>query len=254
MEGKQPPPTLEEHMEEGRSYKTTSRLQTLSLELYCLRDKLKDPSARQYLDRGVLRRVPIVRINIRSIFDYYAYSGRTEVLEWIEERPMLDMHICSFFYHCYGILDNAAWCLGHEKKFHKLGDNRAIGFYKEPYQKWLKDCHPKLLQVLEDQKGTYKDMENIRHAIAHRKPICVPHAITDEQKKEQVELLLEAEKHQIGSEEREELTNRAYVLGVFTPVLYVDGDELPEYSLRSYPLELAEHTICILEAFKIELG
>lgn len=111
-----PAPTLKEREEEMRSYHIMDAFNALGIELSILANSLMIKEAREYLLYGITRRLPIIQMNFRTIFDI-AYAGRSEILELLDESSLMNMHLHSFFYHCYGALDNAAWCLAYEKTF-----------------------------------------------------------------------------------------------------------------------------------------
>jgi hypothetical protein len=250
-----PAPTFEEIQEGVSFYKVKRRINNLRIEFES--SDIQSEKARDYFQYGVMRRLPIISINLCAIFDI-AYSGRTSPLDLLGESSCLSMHLHSFFYHCYGALDNAAWSFAYEKRFILETDDwrskkSNIGFWKKDYSAWLKKDHTALWNVISSQQEANKRMKDIRDAIAHRIPLYVPSFITQEQREEQTQLYQKAAQAEPLSEEYFSVREQADTMGFFKPLFFVEGDLYPQYHVRIAPLETATFILSILEAVNDKL-
>jgi hypothetical protein len=253
-----PTPTLKEFDEERRSYHITNTFNSLGIDLSILAESLLIKEAREYLLYGVARRLPIIQMNFRTIFDI-AYASRLEILELLEESTLMNMHLHSFFYHCYGALDNAAWCLAYEKNFLAPGADwtkkkHKISFQKEEYSKWLKQTLPVLWSSLKKAEQQHQALTGIRDAIAHRIPLYVPSAITPEQVQDQTRLYAEANQCEKFCDEYFTLREKAQNMGFFVPIFHIEGDLNSPYQLRECVIETSDYLLQILAAVSAELA
>lgn len=252
---RRPTPTPEEIQEECRLFETKRLIDNLRIEFDS--SYIQSEKARAYFQYGVMRRLPIIRINLCAIFDI-AYSGRISPLDLLGESSCLSMHLHSFFYHCYGALDNAAWAFAYEKGFIMEADDwrskkSKIGFWKKEYSAWLKKDHTALCDVISGHQEANKRMKDIRDAIAHRIPLYVPTFITHTQHEEQTRLYQKANQAESNSDEYFSLREQADNMGFFNPLFYVEGDPYPQYHVRTTSLEIAEYALTILETVKDKL-
>jgi len=250
-----PTPTPDEIQEECHLFEVKRLIDNLRIEFDP--SYLQSEKAQGYFQHGVMRRLPIIRLNLCAIFDI-AFSGRIKPLDLLGENACLSMHLHSFFYHCYGALDNAAWSFAYEKGFILETDDwrskkSNIGFWKMDYSAWLKKDHATLWDVIFCQQEANKRMTDIRDAIAHRIPLYAPSFITHTQHEEQTRLYQQANQAEPNSDEYFALREQANNMGSFKPLFYVEGDLHPQYNVRTYSLETAEYVATILDAVKKSL-
>jgi hypothetical protein len=253
-----PTPTLKEAEEEAHSYRITNTFNALGIELSILADTLRVKEAREYLLYGVNRRLPILRMNLRTVFDI-AYAGRSEIMELLEEARLMDMHLHSFFYHCYGALDSAAWCIAYERGFLEPGADwtkkkNKIGFLKTDYSKWLEQTIPSFWISLNNVEQQHQALAVIRDAIAHRIPLYVPSAITPEQALEQTRLYDAANQCDEFCDEYFSLREKASNIGAFVPLFHIEGDPNSPYQLKTCLLKTSDYLLQLLTAVKYELA
>ncbi len=216
------PTSKEEKEEEALYHQMTNEIQLLSRKLVLLMERLQSKDARDFLAYGVMRRLSIIRLNLKTIFQI-AYCGRREMLGMEEEANHLDMHIHSFFYHCYGALDNAAWCIAHEKEFPLRNNKFKVSLFGKEFSSFVKKSHASLHQVLRAQEKLYRRIKGIRDAIAHRKPLYVPPGVINEKET------------------------------IFEPVFCVEGDPIAFFPIKESSLMTAEYLLAIINALRREL-
>jgi len=89
-----PTPTPEETQEECRFYKVKRRIDNLRITFES--SGIQSGKVRDYFQYGVMRRLPIISINLCAIFDI-AFSRRLKPLDLLGENACLSMHLHSFF-------------------------------------------------------------------------------------------------------------------------------------------------------------
>ena len=140
---------------------------------------LKEEKAKEYLLHGVLRRLGVIERCAENIYSIFPIERET-LLSW-EELKDVDINLHAFFVNIFGLLDNLAWVLIHEKRL-KI-DKKNVGLYMNKTQECFEEKFRNYLNSDRMKKWHNEYLKNYRDALSHRIPLYVPpKALTSEQK------------------------------------------------------------------------
>lgn len=148
--------------------------------------KFKNMSAWEYANRGFVRRITILKRCILNIFDICPPERTQKLSE--DELDNLDINLHSFIFNTYGCLDNLAWIWvkensiknnkGEELEAKQVGLSNQYKYVRDTFSKdfsnYLNGCEP-----------WFHQLENFRHALAHRIPLFVIPIVFNKQEAEE---------------------------------------------------------------------
>ena len=149
-----------------------SRYSDLTIELWKLHNSLKTDKAKEYLSHGVMRRMGIMMRSIENVFTIFPIE-RIKLLSMDELRDV-DINLHAFCINIFGLLDNLAWVLIHEKQPAAKIDKMSVGLYKEKTQEYLTEEFRRYLNSERMKKWYAEYLTNYRDALSHRIPLYVP--------------------------------------------------------------------------------
>ncbi len=162
-----------------------SRYADLLAQILNLSEKLKEEKAKEYLSYGVGRRLRLVTRCIENIFSIFPVE-RNNLLCW-EELFDVEINLHAFLVNIFGLLDNLAWVLIHEKKV-KI-DRRKVGLFKEETKENFPSKFRQYLDSDTMEKWHNHYLTNYRDALAHRIPLYIPpQLLSTEQKKQYLQI------------------------------------------------------------------
>ncbi len=177
----------QENIQKIKSELNTLRLRYLNLlsKIFGLSEKLKEEKAKEYLHHGVGRRLEVIERCIENIFSIFPIE-REKLLRH-EELIDVAINLHAFFVNIFGLLDNLAWVLIHEKRLAGTIDKKKIGLFKKEtkekfpskFRQYL-DSGP--IKIWHDQY-----LINYRDALSHRIPLYVPPQTLNTEQKKKVE-------------------------------------------------------------------
>ena len=164
----------------------------LILKLSCLRSKLTNEKACEYLVQGVGRRLNILTKCLQNIFRIFPVE-KTDLLPR-DDLTDLDINLHAFFVNISGIFDNLGWVFVYENDLFgnpKEGkiNRHGVGLFNEKTQTHLM---PELNTYLNsDRMQTWytEYSKNFRDALAHRIPLYVPPSALNKEDKDKYMLL-----------------------------------------------------------------
>lgn len=149
-----------------------SRYSDLTIKLWKLHNSLKTDKAKEYLSHGVMRRMGIMMRSIENVFTIFPIE-RINLLSMDELRDV-DINLHAFCINIFGLLDNLAWVLIHEKQPAAKIDKMSVGLYKEKTQEYLTEEFRRYLNSERMKKWYAEYLTNYRDALSHRIPLYVP--------------------------------------------------------------------------------
>ena len=150
----------------------TSRHVDIIDKLGTLHNSLKTSEARGYLSYGVMRRTSVIVRSIKNVFAIFPID-RIELLS-MDELHDIDINMHAFYVNIFGLLDNLAWVLIHEKKLTTKIDKKAVGLYAKKTQKHLTENFRSYLNTDTMIKWHNEYLKNYRDALSHRIPLYLP--------------------------------------------------------------------------------
>ena len=142
----------------------------------------KNDRAKEFVRHGLCRRLSLMTRCIQKVFEVLPPDS--------QEVPDADLnhdvtvHLQAFVFNAYGCLDNLAHIWVLEKNVKKENGDPlpqfwvGLGSKNEAVLKSLPDSFTKYLSEIRDW---YENLENFRHALAHRIPLYIPPGyLTDE--------------------------------------------------------------------------
>jgi hypothetical protein len=129
---------------------------------------LVQPKAIEYMTQGVGRRLKLACRCISNIYRIFP-PDRTELLK-DDELSDICINLHAFYLNVFGLLDNLAWVLNHERQ---LSLNKMnVGLYDKRMRQHLSSGFDAHLQSL--SKWYDELLKHYRDALAHRIPLYVP--------------------------------------------------------------------------------
>lgn len=162
-----------------------SRYPDLLIKLWKLYNKLKTEKAKEYLTHGVMRRLGIMMRSIENVFSIFPIE-RDTLLSMNELRDV-DINLHAFFVNIFGLSDNLAWVLIHEKQSAAKIDKKRIGLYMNKTQEYLTVEFRSYLNSDRMKKWYGEYLKNYRDALSHRIPLYVPPKALNPEQAAQVE-------------------------------------------------------------------
>lgn len=140
------------------------------------------PEAREFLLEGAGRRLRIMRRCVENIFCLYPLTQNVPLDEDTCAEICINLH--AFYVNIFGVFDNLAWVLIHERGLAEQIDPRDVGlFYSKTQQKLSKEFNSYLRSEI-ISNWFHGHLKQYRHALAHRIPLYIPpYGITPEGKK-----------------------------------------------------------------------
>ncbi len=133
---------------------------------------LKDAKAKEYLLHGVARRLGVIERCVENI--YSIFPLRREKLLNRNELKDVEINLHAFFINIFGLLDNIAWVVMHEKNGAKAIGRRSVGLYRIETQEYLGDSFKQYLNLERMKKWHDEYLKDYRDALSHRIPLYVP--------------------------------------------------------------------------------
>lgn len=150
---------------------TNARYDKTLLRIAAVAAVLTQEKAKQYLMEGVGRRHRIIHRCINSIFSIFPPKRRLNLTH--EEVTDISLHLHAFFVNQFGLLDNLAWVLKHERQWLESDlQRRDIGLFGTKIQKFLNEEFSTYLGTRKNWHNSY--LKDFRDACSHRIPPYVP--------------------------------------------------------------------------------
>lgn len=141
---------------------------------------LKEKRAKEYLLHGVGRRLRIINRCLKNISSIFP-PEREDLLN-SDELADVNINLHAFFINIYGVLDNLAWVVIHEKKLASQVNKRDVGLFSKKMKGHYSTEFQKYLDSDLMKKWADQHLINYRDALAHRIPLYVPpKSLTTEQ-------------------------------------------------------------------------
>ena len=170
-----------------------SRFLELLNRIYEVHDNLKNEKAKEYLLNGVGRRLRVLERCVENI--YSIFPLQREKLLNRNELNDIDINLHAFFINIFGLLDNMAWVVMHEKNGAKPIDKLDVGLYRKETKKYLGDDFKQYLNSKTMKKWHNEHLKDCRDALSHRIPLYVPPKNLKLDQREQ-EVAIELRKHE----------------------------------------------------------
>jgi hypothetical protein len=145
---------------------------------------LSNEKSKEYLFHGVLRRFKTIVRCVENI--YSIFPLRRETLLDSNELNDIAINLHAFFINIFGLLDNMAWVIVHERARTESIDKKNVGLYSKKTQNYM-DCNFKIYLNSNNMKlWHFEYLKNYRDALSHRIPLYVPpKSLNPDQKKEE---------------------------------------------------------------------
>lgn len=133
---------------------------------------LKAARAKEYLMQGVGRRFRIVYHCIMKLNSIFPPSRKGE----LTDEELIELSIClhAFYMNVFGLLDNLAWVIVHERGLSNQIRRTQVGLYSTEMQKHLDSGLTDFLNTPRMTKWHNEHLKDYRDALAHRIPLYVP--------------------------------------------------------------------------------
>ncbi|MBU2524917.1 hypothetical protein KKG71_07025 [Patescibacteria group bacterium] len=155
------------------------RYLNLVTKIFRLSENLKEEKAKEYLFHGVARRLDVIERCVENIYSIFPLERETLLNR--EELKDVDINLHAFFINIFGLLDNLAWVLIHEKRL-KI-NKKSVGLYIDKAQACFEKEFRDYLNLDRMKKWHNEYLKNYRDALSHRIPLYVPpKTLTSEQK------------------------------------------------------------------------
>lgn len=152
-----------------------AELQSLQLQTVVQGHAMADPSVREHLLHGVVRRLGVMKRSIANVFRLFPLTTLCPLST--DDLADVQINLHAFVINLLGIYDNWAWAFvlrhGLERE---IGDRRLIGLFNQATQKHLPTELQSHLMAPETIKWHKQYAKNYRDALAHRIPLYIPPA------------------------------------------------------------------------------
>ncbi|MCK5519063.1 MAG: hypothetical protein KAI61_06585 [Alphaproteobacteria bacterium] len=137
----------------------------------------ENKTASEYASQGFMRRIGTLKKCIQNVYTLYPPDKTNKPSN--EDRLDIEINLQSFVFNVFGCLDNLAWIWVKEKQLkNKKGEPLGKGsiglmlakknqIVRESFSQEFQDC-------LNSLNLWHNNLENFRHALAHRIPLYVP--------------------------------------------------------------------------------
>ncbi len=139
--------------------------------------QLSRERAKQYLLHGVGRRLRILHKCIEHIYTIFPVRRRNALSEDELTQVSIDLH--AFYVNLFGIFDNLAWVIVHEKQLAERLSRRQIGLYAPRTQQVLTPAFRDYLNSTTLSHWYNEHMKDYRDSLAHRIPLYLPPGINE---------------------------------------------------------------------------
>lgn len=156
----------------------------LIVQIFDLSAKLKEEKAKEYLNYGVGRRLEVIERCIENIFSIFPAERNNLLCR--EELIDVALNLHAFFVNIFGLLDNLAWVLIHEKQLAGVTDKKKVGLFKKETKKYLSNEFCQYLDSPPMKSWHSQYLTNYRDALSHRIPLYVPPQILNTEQKTQL--------------------------------------------------------------------
>ena len=151
-----------------------------------LSERLNEDKAKEYLLQGVARRLDVIERCVENVYSIFPLQ-RKELLSH-DELKDVDINLHAFIVNVFGILENLAWVLIHEKGLTNILDKKKVGLFKKETKSRLSSEFRQYLDSNSIKAWHDQFLANYRDALSHRIPLYVPpKALTSEQKEQVVQ-------------------------------------------------------------------
>lgn len=136
--------------------------------------RIKNNSAREFLQHGAMRRQKILNRCVLKVFEIYHHRREHALSD--DELSELCIVLHAFYGNIFGLMDNLAWVLNFEKS---LGfERKEVGLYGKKFKKSLNRGFRTYLIC---RYNWYNDhLKEFRDSISHRIPLYIPPFATAE--------------------------------------------------------------------------
>jgi hypothetical protein len=203
-----------------RAYSEVDRKYQSLLEMYAFRP-FKNEQAAEFARHGFIRRVKTLARCVQNVYRICP-PDRDKKLS-TDELSDLAINLQGFVFNIFGCLENLAWVWAKEKDIRNgKGDplmNFQIGF-GDKYIFVRKSFSDDFRHYLDGLSEWFSQMENFRHALAHRIPLYVPPYIVNDEEAAKERELEQSRREALGKhefDEYERLTNELEGIGKFVP-------------------------------------
>lgn len=168
-----------EHFKQEDIEKVNSELELLNQrysnllnKLWDLTNCLKEEKAKEYLFHGAARRLRVIQRCIENIFTIFPLK-REKLLDRNElDDVMINLH--AFLINIFGLLDNLAWSVIHEKRLADKIHKEKVSLFKKETKKKFSSEFRKYLDSGRIKTWYNNYLINYRDALSHRIPLYVP--------------------------------------------------------------------------------
>jgi hypothetical protein len=153
--------------------KVRGELQELMLRNVIEGETLPDEGAREYLHRGVGRRLNIIHLAISQIYDLFPPSRQQPLAKSTLNEVQVYLH--AFVVNLSGIFDCWAWAfILRHGLLSRVGGPRDVGMFLQKTQRFL-PSDLKTYVATDPIKSWHEEyMKSFRDALAHRIPLYIP--------------------------------------------------------------------------------
>ncbi|MBL0338256.1 MAG: hypothetical protein IPP67_03520 [Rhodospirillaceae bacterium] len=150
--------------------------QEILLNYLSLHSQLKDKKAKEYIRLGFLNRLGVLRRCLLNIWTICPPENTKKLSDEALENLSINLH--SFIFNIYGCSDNLAWIWVKEKDLPIPRTLVGLGSKcKKVRDSFSQDFQDHLIEI----DSHFEQLENFRHALAHRIPLFVCSQILNKQ-------------------------------------------------------------------------
>ncbi len=145
----------------------------------------KTSDSREYAVQGFARRFKILKRCIENIYRTYPPENKNKPNS--DELSDLNINLHSFVFNVFGCIDNLAWIWVKENNF-QYSKNTEVTFSNKKIRALLSEELKNYFTSTALEKW-FKNLNNFRHALAHRIPLYVPPFVLNPSEQDSYEIL-----------------------------------------------------------------
>ncbi len=203
-----------------RAYSEIDEKYRSLLEMYAFR-QFRNKQAAEFATHGFMRRVKTLARCIHNIYRICP-PDRDKKLS-TDELADLTINLQGFVFNIFGCLENLAWVWVKEKDIRNAKDEALTNFqigFGDKYNFVRESFSVDFQGYLDGLREWFLQMENFRHALAHRIPLYVPPYVVNKEeavKEQELERSRREALKRHEFDEYERLTNELEGVGKFVP-------------------------------------
>lgn len=203
-----------------RAYSEIDKKYQSLLEMYAFRP-FRNEQAAEFARHGFMRRVKTLTRCIHNVYRICP-PNRDKKLS-TDELSDLAINLQSFVFNIFGCLENLAWVWVKEKDIRNSKGEPLVDFqigFGGKYKFVRESLSDDFKRFLDDLREWFSQMENFRHALAHRIPLYVPPYIVNNEeavKEQELERSRREALKRHDFDEYERLTDELEGIGKFVP-------------------------------------